>query len=279
MSATVAGTTAADPKYPEPLVAFREDPWRWARNQAQALIVSIPLSHVMILAWIGVYYLLFEVIHPVKRFWDTLLSRHIHVLSQTNWNTWRHMFRGGGESYLATMVVLFLLFNPYRHKTHAARSVLEIVARCALTLILMIPLFIGLGLLAHHAQHWLKTGVLAPSIGSHPSIAAKLYSDQWTTKVVVVVAGFLGRRPMFPVFAFVLEFFAERRVARGGSDHWWMPAPYRAMIREHAKQGVTEIQRRHADRSRSVTWFVLGGSAATLALAIYGVYVLEHYAK
>ena len=276
---TSAIAAPTSPKYPEPLVAFREDPRRWALQQAQALVVSIPLSHVMILAWIGVYYLLFEVIHPVKRFWDALLSRHIDVLSQANWNTWRHMFRGGGESYLATMVVLFLLFNPYKHKTHAARSVLEIVGRVVLTLVLMIPLFIGLGLLMHHVQHWLHTGVLAPSIGAHPSLAQKLYSDQWTTKIVVVTAGFLGRRPMFPVFAFVLEYFAEIRVARGGTDHWWMPAPYRAMIREHLKEGVSEIQRRRAERSRSVRWMVLGGSLATFGLACYGVYVLEHYAK
>jgi hypothetical protein len=279
MTATAAAPTVRERKYPEPLVSFGEDPVGWIRNQAQALLVSIPLSHVMILAWIGIYYLLFEVIHPVKRFWDTLLSHHIDVLSQAHWDTWRHMFRGGGESYLATMVVLFLLFNPYKHKTHAARSVLEIVTRCVLTLVLMIPLFIGLGLLMHHFQQWLHTGVLAPSIGAHPSLAQKLYGDQWTTKIVVFVAGFLGRRPMFPVFAFVLEFFAERRVARGGTDHWWMPAPYRAMIREHAKEGVTEIKRRRAARSRSVTWMVLGVTVVTVAFACYGVYVLEHYAK
>ncbi len=272
---------SAPPKYPEPLVTFKEDRRRWVRNHAQQLLISIPLAHVMVLAWIAVYFILFELIHPVKRFWDTLLSNHIHLLSHANWNMWRHIFRGGGESYLATMVVLFLLFNPYKHPKamHKVESAKAIVARVLLTLVLMIPLFIGLGLLMHYAQHWLKTGALAPGIGSHPNIAAKLYSDQWTTKVVVVVAGFLGRRPMFPVFAFVLEYFAERRVARGGTDHWWEPAPYRAIVRELSKHGTLEIQRRQAARSRSVAVLMLGGVLVTAALAAYGVYILQHYAK
>ena len=48
--------SAAPPKasrYPEPLVALREDPRRWARNQAQALLTSIPVSHVVVLAWMA----------------------------------------------------------------------------------------------------------------------------------------------------------------------------------------------------------------------------------
>ena len=266
-------------KYPPPLVAPRHDPRGWLRNQGQALLISIPASHVVVLAWVAVYYLAFESSHAVKAYWDTLLSHHIHLLSQHNWNTWRHMFRGGGESYLATMTVLFLLFNPFKHKLDQLDSAAEVVGRIVLSLVLMIPLFIGLGLLMHYAQHWLKTGALAPSIGTHPSIAAKLYSDQWTTKVVVVVAGFLGRRPMFPVFAFVLDYFAERRVARGRTEHWWMPAPYRAMIRLHLAAGATEIQRRHALRSRAVSVLMLGGAIVTVALAAYGVYVLDHFAK
>lgn len=283
-------TTAAAPrapdtntpeKYPDPLVSLRENPRRWARNHIQQLLISIPLAHVMVLAWIAVYYIAFELIHPVKQFWDTLLSQHIHLLSQAHWNTWRHMFRGGGESYLATMVVLFVLFNPYKHPRamHKIHSATAVIGRVLLTLLLMVPLFIGLGLLMHQLQRWLHTGSLAPAIGSHPNIAAKLYSDQWTTKVVVVLAGFLGRRPMFPVFAFVIEYFAERRVARGGTDHWWEPAPYRATVRQLSKHGLGEIQRRQAERSRSVTLLMLGGTVLVAALAGYGVYILQHYAK
>lgn len=281
MAVAALAPAVEGPKYPEPLVTYRENRRRWVRNHVQQLLTSIPLAHVIVLAWVAVYYICFELVHPIKMFWDTLLSHHIKVLSQTHWNTWRHMFRGGGESYLATMVVLFLLFNPYKHPKarHKIHSAAAVVFRVALTLVLMIPLFIGLGLLMHYLQHWLKTGILAPEIGSHPSLAAKLYSDQWTTKVVVVAAGFLGRRPMYPVFAFVLEFFAERRVARGKHDHFWMPAPYRAMVRELSQHGVNEMQRRQADRSRSVTWFMLGGVLVTIALACYGVYILDHFAK
>ena len=266
-------------RYPPPLVALRRDPRGWLRNQAQALLISIPASHVVVLAWVAVYYLVFESSHAVKAYWDTLLSHHIHLLSQHNWNTWRHMFRGGGESYLATMTVLFLLFNPFKHKLDRLDSAAEVLGRILLSLVLMIPLFIGLGLLMHYAQHWLKTGELAPAIGGHPSIAAKLYSDQWTTKVVVVAAGLIGRRPMFPVFAFVLDYFAERRVGRGRGERWWMAAPYRAMIRRHQAAGDTEIQRRQAARSLGVGVLMIGGLVTTLVLAAYGVYVLEHFAK
>jgi hypothetical protein len=279
MTATTAAPVAHAPKYPEPLVTFREDPKRWARNYAQQLLYSIPAAHIMILAWVALYFIAFELVHPVKMFWDTLLSRHIHLLSQAHWNTWRHMFRGGGESYLATMTVLFLLFNPYKHKFKKIHTAARVVERVLLTLLLMIPLFILLGLLIHGLQRWLHTGVLAPAISAHPSLAAKLYADSWTTKVVVVVAAFLGRRPMFPVFALTLEFFAERRVASGKTDKWWQPAPFRAMVRELSKEGVTEAQRRQAERQRGVTWLMIGGLLVTLALAAYGVYILEHYAK
>jgi hypothetical protein len=281
MAVTAVADPPKAPKYPEPLVSLREHPVRWARNHAQAVLISIPASHVVVLAWIALYFIAFELVHPVKAYWDALLSRHIRLLSQPHWNTWRHMFRSGGESYLATMTVLFLLFNPYKHphaldKIHSAAGV---IGRVLLTLLLMIPLFVALGLLMHQAQHWFHTGVLAPSIGAHPSLAAKLYSDSWTTKVVVVAAGILGRRPMFPVFAFVLEYFAERRVAHGGTDHWWEPAPYRAMVRQQTKEGVTSAQRRQTERNRSVTLLVIGGTLVTVLLACYGVYILNHYAK
>src|SRR5579859_4094423 len=140
-AAPAAPPAAPPPKYPEPLVTYREDPRRWIRNHAQQLLISIPLAHVMVLAWIAVYFILFELVHTVKRFWDTLLSEHIHLLSQVHWNTWRHMFRGGGESYLATMAVLFLLFNPYKHPKSMRRidSAAAVVGRVLVTLLLMVP--------------------------------------------------------------------------------------------------------------------------------------------
>jgi len=50
------------------------------------------------------------------------------------------------------------------------------------------------------------------------------------------------------------------------------------MVREQAKEGVTE--RSAVRRSATVgAVLMIGGVLVTLALAGYGVYILEHYAK
>jgi len=264
-------------RYPEPLVGLREDPRRWVRNQTQALVISIPASHVMVLAWIAVYFIAFELVHPIKHYWDTLLSRHIHLLSAGSLEHLRAQPSEAAASPTCDDDGAVPAVQPVQAQAQADPLGSAVIGRVVLTLLLMIPLFHRTGAADTTSS---STGFTParwrPSIGAHPSLAAKLYSDQWTTKVVVVAAGFLGRRPMFPVFAFVLEFFAERRVARGKTDHWWQPAPFRAMVREQAKEGVTEAQRRQAQRNRSVTVLMIGGVLVTLALAGYGVYILEH---
>lgn len=276
---TTTPLTEAKPRrrsYPPPLARCSEHPLRWTRNTVQNLVTSIPASHLAILAWIAVYFICFELVHPVKEFWDTMLSRHVRLLSQSHWNTWRHFFRGGGEAYLATITVLFFLFNPYKHKTESI-SLKQVPGRVLIALALVIPLFVGLGLLVHGLQHWFSTGTLAPTISSHPSLAAKLYADSWTTKVVVVISGFIARRPMFPVFKYVLDYFAERRVARGKHDRWWQPPAYRATQRLVDAEG--DVATRQARRWHGEVLVVRAGVFLTLALAAYGAYILNHYAK
>lgn len=265
-------------KLPPPTVRLYRHPARWTFNKAVELGESIPLGHVVLLAWVALYFVLFELVHPVKEFWDTLLSRHVRLLSQHNWDTWRHFFRNGGEAFLVTITVLFLTFNPYKHRVKEIDSAGKLVGRFFFAILCAVPFMVVFGLLLHHVQHWFHTGALAPDIGSHPSLAQKLYADQWTTKVAVVLAALVARRPMFPVYLFVHKYFAERRAARGKRDHWWQPAPYRARVRQYAGRR-DEMAERVGRRSRAVVWLMSGGVVVVVALAVYGGYVLNHYAK
>jgi hypothetical protein len=287
-----AGAKPAKPSPPWPTVAFREHPWRWVINKVQELLISIPFSHVFLLAWIAVYYILTQspVLNPLvkafgyhgsmKQWWDTLLSNHLHVLSAHAWKDWRHIFRSGGEAYLGSLMVLFFTFNPYKHKFKRLHSYWQVPPRGVLALLLAIPLFVGLGLLVHHAQHWLHTGVLAPAINAHPNLAQKLYTDTWTTKLVVFVSLFIGRRPMFGVFDFIMRRFAERRVAAGKHAHFWHTAPYRAMVRTiNEEEGADTVRARRAQQSNVVGRLELATVLLVVGLAGYGIYILQHFAR
>jgi hypothetical protein len=286
------GSRPDKPPLPWPTCRFRENPVRWTVNKAQELLISIPFGHVFLLAWVAIYYILTQtpVLNPVvhlfgyqgntKQWWDTLLSGHAHVLSSHSWKTWRHMFRSGGEAYLGTLTVLFFTFNPYKYEFKRLHAYWQIPVRVLVALVVAIPLFVILGLLMHEVQHWLHTGALAPAIGRHPNVAQKLYSDTWTTKLVVILAALIGRRPMFGVFEFVMRRFAERRVAAGKAAHWWQTAPYRAMVLElHQEEGQAVVKARRDERSTTMGWLVGGFIAAVLGLAGYGFYIIDQFAK
>jgi hypothetical protein len=277
---------------PWPTCTFKDHPWRWTINKAQELLISIPFSHVFLLAWIAIYYIVTQspVLNPLvrafgyhgsmKQWWDTLLSSHIHLLSARAWKDWRHIFRSGGEAYLGSLTVLFFTFNPYKHNFKRLRSYWQLPPRAVTALLLAIPLFVAFGLLVHHAQHWLQTGVLAPSINAHPNLAQKLYTDSWTTKLVVVVSVFIGRRPMFGVFDFIMRRFAERRVAAGKRAHVWHTAAYRATVRTITeKEGVDAIRARREQQSSLVRGLEIASVLVVAGLAAYGIYIINHFAR
>jgi hypothetical protein len=299
MSAVQADTTpragpAAEPGKPPlpwPTTRLREHPGRWTLNKAQELLISLPFTHVFLLAWIATYFILTQtaVLNPLvhalgyhgtmKQWWDTLLSRHYHVLSSRSWRAWRHIFRSGGEAYLATLTVLFFTFNPYKHKFKHLHAYWQIPARVLLSLLLAIPLFVVIGVPVHHLQHWLHTGVLAPAVSAHPSLAQKLYADAWTTKLVVILAVLIGRRPMFGVFELIMRRFAERRVAAGKQTHFWHTAPYRAMVRTIvAEEGTEVVRARQESRGELVGRLEVASVLVVLGLALYGLYIVNHYA-
>jgi hypothetical protein len=294
VSATAPSGTAAAPSKPPlpwPTCRFKEHPFQWSVNKAQELLISIPFSHVFVLAWIAVYFILTQtpVLNPLvhafgyhgttKQWWDNLLSRHYHVLGKSSWRNWRHLFRSGGEAYLGTLTVLFFTFNPYNHEFKHLRALWQLPVRVGLSLLVAIPLFVILGVPMHELQHWFHTGVLAPSISNHPSLAQKLYSDAWTTKVVVILAALIGRRPMFGVFEFVMRRFAERRVSAGKHAHWWHTAAYRAMVRTIAEsEGAHAVKARREERGAFERRAGYAAIAVVVLLALYGLYIIVHYA-
>jgi hypothetical protein len=287
-----APADSGKPPLPWPTCRFKEHPTRWTINKAQELLISIPFSHVFLLAWLAVYFILTQtpVLNPLvhlggyrgstKQWWDTLLSGHYHVLSNGSWRTWRHMFRSGGEAYLGTLTVLFFTFNPYKHEFKHLHAYWQIPPRVLLSLLLAIPLFVIIGVPVHQLQHWLHTGVLAPAVSAHPSLAQKLYADSWTTKVVVVIAALIGRRPMFGVFELIMRRFAERRVAAGKKAHFWHTAPYRAMVNTiTAEEGVEKVRARREARGSAAARFEVATVLTVLGLAGYGLYIVNHYAR
>lgn len=283
-------------RFPPPTTKFGHP--RWFFNKAIELAESLPASHIVLWAWMAIYYILFQTLHgqhafgttmpDVKGFWDTLFSRHIRLLAQHNWDTWRHFIRDGGQAYLVTMTVLFLTFNPYGQKKPIDKldSAAEVIGRILLTLLAALPIMIGIGLLFHGVQHWFHTGTLAPALGQHPNLAEKMYASSWTTKVSVIIAAVICRRFMYPVFTFVQTYFAERRVANGKKDHWWQVAPFRARVRELQREYVeTDKGRvytatvRAGKRSNAVVWFMSGGLVLLLILGAYGFYIENWIAK
>ena len=69
---------------------------------------------------VGLYYLLFEVVHPVKHAWDTLLttqSAHVlgrPLLSTGHWNLDRHLVRNVFEGVLGGTLAQLVVFNHFR---------------------------------------------------------------------------------------------------------------------------------------------------------------------
>jgi hypothetical protein len=73
--------------------------------------------------------------------------------------------------------------------------------------------------------------------------------------------------------------FAERRVAAGKNAHVWHTAPYRAMVRTiAADEGTETVRARREQRSSIVGRIELATIVLVLALAGYGLYIIDHYA-
>lgn len=305
MSAIRAAFTDAPAEHRTKKIAPKDCPWpltaghplRAIRNRVQTIGTSFILGgHGLAFTFVGLYFLLFELSHgqiahvgsvhwtmpDVKGYWDTLLSRHVRLLSQAHWDTWRHLFRDGGEPFLATLGVFLFLYNPYKYSVKKLDSAKEMITYILAALIAAIPIFILGGLLVSGVEHWFHTGVLAPALGTHPNLAQKLYADGWTTKVIASFAGIVvGRRVMRPVYDFQLRYFAQRKVSRGKKTHFYHAPAYRALVNEYYTQhgdAQAHAQALIEQRGSTLNRVLVGGAALATLLAFYGIYVTIVYA-
>lgn len=304
MAETVAARAPASP-----MPKFYRHPLKVLVGRIQTLLMSVVFGHIGVLAIVALYYLLFEVWHPMTVAWHWLI----------NSNYWRHLVRNVGEYFLGTLLVQQIIWNPFKaerkeFKRHVVRdgwrwrivqeqkpltkldrlelrlhitnirqkhrvTAGQLLASPAIALIYAIPgFFIGAGViwLLHkglHAKH------LSPILSAHPSFAARLYASSLDQHLVGVLAGIImGRRPMRKVFQDVQYFFAERRVAKGKTGRAWHPLTFRVLTAQISEQHGQETAIARQAAAGWVPALMVGGLFVLIALAGFGYHVLHDIA-
>ncbi len=246
----------------------------------------------------------------VKSTWDHLLSRDfshggiVQWLSTKQWNDIRHVVRPYMEGLMALllyqqigfdsltydkkteeaepdMVDRFLVRVPlipsrFKPVTTAQEVAIPFIVLLVGTLI-AIPMFLWVLPFFHDTLH---AGWLAPQLGAHPSLAAKLYADGYDAFIIGIVAGFAVKRITRPVLNANMMFFCHRWIAKERKPHWWMPPGMRSTIRalDLREDSVEHNKEKLALKGRWFGSFVIGSSIGILLLAVYGFYIIEYIA-
>lgn len=277
----------AQRRCPAPYCTFFHNPVKWTFYFVQTKIYQLGMAHVGLFAVAGFYYLILQTrynVGPVhvflKPWWDGLFS-------WKNWPTIRHLIRDCGEGFLGTLLALMLVTNYYKIKDNALnRFIMKlasspwIVVTPLLIILAAVPGFLlGFGVI-EGLKALLHAHTLNPTVSAHPSFIAKLYADDTDAKIVGIFGGFLfGHMVAKPVFATILRYFAERRVARGKKDRIWQPVYFRALVRSTAKgHGQEAAAARVADHGVLLRVAILIGIVALLGFAYEGYYVIHHFA-
>src|SRR5215469_5375603 len=189
----------------------------------------------------------------VKYRWDHLLSSDIshggvvQWLSIKQWNDVRHVVRPFMEGLMALLLYQQIGFDslkyekkteksepdafdhllmrvpliPSRYKpvTTAQEVALPFIVLIAGTVI-AIPMFLWILPFLHAMLH---AGWFAPSLSTHPSLAGKLYANDYDAFIIGVIAGFAVKRITRPVLNANMLFFCRLWIAKGHKPHWWMP--------------------------------------------------------
>ncbi len=246
----------------------------------------------------------------VKYRWDHLLSTDlshgglVHWLSSTQWNTIRHVVRPFMEGLMALVLYQQIVFDSlkYEEKTQAAppstldRFLMRIpllpsrykqvttAQEVALPFIVLllgtviaIPMFLWVLPFFHDTLH---AGWLEPYVGTHPSLAAKLYADTYDAFLIGVVAGFAVKRITRPVLNANMMFFCRRWIAKQRKPHWWMPPGMRSTIRvlDGREDAVEHNKEKLALKGRWFAPCISGSALVLLLLAVYGYYIIAYIA-
>jgi hypothetical protein len=239
----MTGETSAPPP---PLVKATKHPLQWSRNQITTVVMIAVFAHVGMVVMIALYYLGFEVIHPITRLWHSLVPNR----------TLRHDIRDVGEGLLGSFVAQQMVWNHYKkRKTTLSRidsvelalhipnlnqdrplSKLQLATSPLIALSYAIPGFVIMLLIAEgvHLNAAHLHGLVA--IKPHTAILNSAWdhfrnwwAGSWDKKLIGYGASFFfGRRPMRRVFDDVQLWFAQRRVAAGKDLRIWHSPTYQA---------------------------------------------------
>jgi hypothetical protein len=295
-------SAATEPRpLPEPLVKLTQHPLRWLKNKAELAIAGVALGHIGTLIVVGLYFLAFQTNPSVKHFWDHLLSTHVPLFSQGNWNTYRHLVRGVGEGVLAGGLVQLITLNHFKRRRAPnafdrlemrlnipnikdAKQVTgwQLILTPLLILTYAIPGFVVGALVVYAFRHGLAGHTYKDLVG-RSNLGRSAWShiqNVWTSardqKVVGFFASFfLARRPVRAVADDVQGYFVARRVASGKSQRFYHPPNFRARMNAATVEGANL---RLGAAARLMPVFLTLGIVLGLALAGFGYWVLANKA-
>lgn len=277
------GRTQKVPPKQRPWPLTGGHPLRSLHNKVQTIATSAIFGgHGLAFAFIGLYYLLFSTIPAVHYDWNHLLSTIVPVLSQDHWNTWRHLFRDDGESFMATLGIAFFLYNPYAKSVKKLTSPWQIIVRVLLAIAVLVPVLIAGNLAITALTHSLHSGLLTNVGTAHPNFAQKIYTDgNVASKIFTIIAGMIASKfVMPPVYDYTLRHFAQRKVARGKKTHFYHAPAYRALVNElYSVEGAQARAASNEDaQGNALNRFMLIAGLVTVALAGLGIYVTAYIA-
>jgi len=277
-----------------------ENPPPPLNHMPKVLLASSMLALAVVAAHIGklditaLYYLAFQIIHPVKHFWDNLLDKHIPIMSKADWTYWRHSAgRDVPEGLLGGCLAQFIVANPYKKPLKPINRLDRIehkfgvpnvkyreplngrqvafwwVYVSAYALPVMI---VAAGAIRYFNVHSLQH--VAPTMTYADKIKA-LWTDDYGNVIVGLLASFVfGRRPMKKVALDVQHRFAQRRKNAGKGVRFYDPPPFRALLHDLDASSAVPITPPAWENVMLVTV-----STLIVAAAIFGYIVLTVIAK
>ena len=166
-----------------------------------------------------------------------------------------------------------LLPSRYKPVTSAQEFALPFIVVLVGTLI-SIPMFLWVLPFLHAILH---IGFLTPQLNAHPSLAAKLYTDDYDAFIIGIIAGIAVKRITRPVLNANMLFFCRLWIAKGRKPHWWMPPGMRNTLRALAMR--EDNKEKLALEGHWFGQFVIGAALVILILAVYGYYILVYIAS
>ncbi len=238
---------------PPPLVKISDDWQQWTINQVVSLILVVIFAHAGMIIIMGVYYLVFEVYHPITVAWHSAVS---DIYS-------RHTIRDVLEGFLGGFGAQLVIWNHYKNARMFAErpntvdrieqfihipnlrqkrpvSGWQLAMSPILALLYGTPIVVVI-LFMVKTFHLYLTGLDSlVTIRPHSSTleAAWNYIRNWWTgnfdkKLIGYAASlFFGRRPMRMIFDHVQRRLVERRLAAGKDLRFYHSPTYKARYHE-----------------------------------------------